>query len=79
MLTNSSSAAAQAATTSYTGSTTLSEAGRVLCWRLAQLAEAGYTDEATATLAPRPDVDLHQAIGLLLKGCPQETALRILV
>ncbi len=52
---------------------------RVLCWRLSELAGAGYSDTATAVLAARPDVDLHRATDLLLRGCPQETALRILL
>jgi len=51
----------------------------VLAWRLTQLAEAGYCDDATAALASCPDVDLHRATDLLLHGCPQETALRILL
>jgi hypothetical protein len=68
-----------AATTGVTGSATLSESGRVLCWRLARLVEAGYSDDATAALATRPDVDLHQATDMLLHGCPQTTALRILL
>jgi hypothetical protein len=57
----------------------LSESGRVLCWRLARLVEAGYSDDATAALATRPDVDLHQATDMLLHDCPQTTALRILL
>jgi len=66
-------------TDTVTGSPTLSETGRVLCWRLAELSDAGYTDEATAILATRADIDLHRATDLLLNGCPHETALRILL
>jgi hypothetical protein len=66
-------------TDTVTGSSTLSENGRVLCWRLAQLSDAGYTDEAAAILATRADLDLHCAIDLLFNGCPHETALRILL
>jgi hypothetical protein len=52
---------------------------RVLCWRLDQLAHAGYSDNATAALATRPDIDLHRATALLLRGCPHDTAVRILL
>jgi hypothetical protein len=51
----------------------------VLCWRLAQLADAGYSDDATAVLATRSGVDLHRATDLLLHGCSHQTALRILL
>ena len=57
----------------------LSEPWRVVCWRLAQLAEAGYTDEASGVLASCLDVDLHRATDLLRRGCPHATALRILL
>jgi hypothetical protein len=48
-------------------------------WRLEQLLHAGYAREAATALAARRDVDLHVAIRLLAKGCPPETALRILL
>jgi hypothetical protein len=64
---------------SVASSPRLSEPVRVVCWRLAQLSEAGYSDEATAALATLPEVDLHRATDLLLHGCPHETALRILL
>ena len=64
---------------SSSGSATLSESSRVICWRLAGLAEAGYPDESAAILATCSDIDLHQAIDLLRRGCPPETALRILL
>jgi hypothetical protein len=62
-----------------TSSATLSESGRVRCWRLARLVEAGYGDDATAALATPTDVDLHQATAMLLHGHPQTTTLRILL
>jgi len=58
---------------------TLAEPLSVLSWRLAQLAGAGYGDVAAVALATRPEVDLHRATDLLLHGCPQQTALRILL
>jgi hypothetical protein len=78
MQTRSFPISAPAATERVPGTPTLSEPSRVLCWRLAQLAQAGYSDEAAAALATRLDVDLHQATGLLERGCAHETALRIL-
>lgn len=70
---------AAASSVNDTGSTTLSETGRVLCWRLAQLSEAGYSPVASAAVALRKDIDLHHATDLLRHGCPQRTALRILL
>jgi hypothetical protein len=55
------------------------EQERVARWRTEALEKAGYTPEAAAELAVRPDVDLHRAIGLIESGCPAETALRILL
>jgi hypothetical protein len=52
---------------------------RVERWRAEALERAGYDADAAAELAARPDVDLHQAIGLLENGCPPETALQILL
>ena len=57
----------------------MAEPLRVLCWRLDQLAHAGYSDNAAAALATRPDIDLHRATDLLLRGCPHDTAVRILL
>ncbi len=56
-----------------------SESWQVLSWRLAQLADAGYGDDATAVLAACGDVDLHRACDLLRHGCREATALRILL
>jgi len=58
---------------------TESEHERVERWRAEALERAGYSHEAAAELAARPDVDLHRAIDLLQNGCPPETALRILL
>ncbi|HLG07994.1 MAG TPA: hypothetical protein VI409_04895 [Gaiellaceae bacterium] len=57
----------------------LGEADRVLLWRAEALDKAGYDDEAVLQLALGRDVDLHQAVDLLSRGCPSETALRILL
>lgn len=55
------------------------ETVRVFCWRLAQLVSAGYDADDAARLAGHPDVDLHEALELVLNGCPPRTALRILL
>ncbi|HZT92409.1 MAG TPA: hypothetical protein VFA05_10260 [Gaiellaceae bacterium] len=47
-------------------------------WRAEELERAGYSPEAAAELALRTDVDLHDAIELLHKGCSPDLALRIL-
>jgi len=55
------------------------EAERMLDWRISQLARAGYEGEAILLLATSPDVDLRMATDLVRRGCPTETALRILL
>jgi hypothetical protein len=57
----------------------LSEPERIACWRFAILERAGFSEEESAMLAVRNDVDLHEATDLMLRGCPRQTALRILV
>lgn len=52
---------------------------QVLFWRAEMLERAGYDDSAVLQLAVRRDVDLHLAVDLLDRGCPPETALRILL
>jgi hypothetical protein len=55
------------------------EAERIERWRAEELRRAGYEPVAASELAARPDVDLHLAVELLARGCPSETALRILL
>jgi hypothetical protein len=55
------------------------EQERVARWRAEALERAGYPAEAAAELAARADIDLHLAVDLVEKGCPPETARRILV
>ena len=55
-----------------------SESERVVRWRAERLQFAGYDAEVAHELAARADVDLHQAISLLERGCSPETAARIL-
>ncbi len=55
------------------------QAARVLSWRVEQLLAAGFDGDAAFVLALDRDVDLHEAIELVRRGCPPPTALRILV
>lgn len=48
-------------------------------WRLEQLLGAGWTKHRAKRLAVRFDIDLHTALDLLANGCPQKTALEILL
>ncbi len=54
-------------------------AGQVLGWRLEQLLAVGYDGEAAFSLALDRTIDLHDAIDLVRRGCPPQTAVRILV
>lgn len=55
------------------------EAELVKGWRTEELRRAGYSHAAAEQLAELSYVDLHLATGLLRRGCPAETAVRILV
>jgi hypothetical protein len=55
------------------------ESERVFSWRHATLAAAGWNHRLAFKLALRRDVDLHLAVRLIRAGCPQGTALRILL
>jgi hypothetical protein len=55
------------------------ESERIERWRVQELERAGYRNGEAVELAGRPYVDLHAAVDLLRRGCPPETALRILV
>ena len=51
----------------------------ILAWRIAVLDRAGYDEGDAVLLAAVREVDLHLAADLLQRGCPPETALRILL
>jgi hypothetical protein len=55
------------------------EGDEVVRWRKEELRRAGYGERAVRTLAREADVDLHLAIQLLARGCPERVALRILL
>lgn len=55
------------------------EAEMILRWRFDELVRAGYDIGSALLLASHVEVDLHAATALLSRGCPSETAVRILV
>jgi hypothetical protein len=55
------------------------EAQLVRSWRFEALMRAGYPLEVAQRLAELVRVDLHLAVDLVRRGCPPETAQRILV
>ncbi len=54
------------------------ELERVERWRTAELMRVGFAGDDAVALAARTDVDLHQAIELVQRGCSPELAFRIL-
>jgi hypothetical protein len=56
-----------------------SELDRVEQWRHEELERAGYDSESALVLAASHDVDLHQAVRLLRRGCTVDLALQILL
>lgn len=55
------------------------KAAAVLEWRIETLRRAGFDAESSFDLAFNTDVDLHSAVGLIERGCPPATAVRILL
>lgn len=55
---------------------TASEYDQVLAWRWDSARALGYTPDDCWTIA-RGTCDLHELAELLARGCPSETALRI--
>jgi hypothetical protein len=47
-------------------------------WRVEALERAGFDHEDALELASVPEVDLHQAVSLLQRGCPPDLAFQIL-
>jgi hypothetical protein len=54
------------------------ELERVERWRTSELMRVGFPGDDAVALAARTDVDLHQAIELVQRGCPPDLAIRIL-
>lgn len=55
------------------------QATKVLGWRIEQLIAAGYDCDGAFVLALDRTIDLHEAVSLVSRGCPPQTALRILI
>jgi hypothetical protein len=55
------------------------EAAEVLAWRFDALCRSGYDLDAAAVLAANIQIDLHEAIDLVTRGCPPDLAARILL
>ena len=55
------------------------EIERVENWRHDALERAGYDSESAIVLAACHDVDLHEAVDLLARGCSVDLALQILL
>jgi hypothetical protein len=55
------------------------ELDRVESWRAEELIRAGYQPSDAVALAARHDIDLHQAVELITRGCPDELAIEILI
>ena len=56
-----------------------SEMDRIEWWRHEALERAGYDRESSVVLAASHDIDLHEAVSLLERGCTVELALQILL
>jgi hypothetical protein len=54
------------------------ELERVERWRTSELMRVGFPGDDAVALAARMDVDLHEAIELVQRGCPTQLAIRIL-
>jgi hypothetical protein len=50
----------------------------VAAWRRNVLAAAGFAAELAARLAGEAEIDLHDLLNLVDRGCPPELAARIL-
>jgi hypothetical protein len=55
------------------------EAAEVLAWRFDALCRSGYDLDAAAVLAANVQIDLHEAVDLVSRGCPPDLAARILL
>ena len=56
-----------------------SEMDRIEQWRHEALERAGYDPESALVLAASHDIDLHDAVNLLNRGCSVDLALQILL
>ena len=56
-----------------------SEIDRIEQWRHEELERAGYDPESAFVLAASHDIDLHDAVNLVSRGCTVDLALQILL
>jgi hypothetical protein len=56
-----------------------SEKDGIVRWRAEELERAGFRPVLADAVAARKDVDLHLAVDLVKKGCPDDMAIRILL
>jgi hypothetical protein len=54
-------------------------AAEVRAWRFEALYRSGYESDAAVVLAANFEVDLHDAVDLIQRGCPPALAARILL
>jgi len=66
-------------TTAQLEETESPEVEAVLRWRFEELVRAGYDAGSALIIAGHGEVDLHAARRLLERGCPPETAIRIIL
>jgi hypothetical protein len=55
------------------------EAAEVRAWRFEALVRSGYESDAAVVLAAKVEVDLHDAVDLIRRGCPPALAAQILL
>jgi hypothetical protein len=55
------------------------EVEAILRWRFDVLLRSGYDIASALVLASHVEIDLHDASTLVRRGCPSDTALRILL
>jgi len=52
---------------------------QVLDWRFDSLSRAGFDAELAFLLASTRRIDVHEVLRLVYRGCPPQTAARILI
>jgi hypothetical protein len=55
------------------------QADAVVCWRFEELMRAGYDAGTALIVAGHHEVDLHEAIRLVERGCPPALAVEIVL
>ncbi|MGI8972811.1 MAG: hypothetical protein ACR2HI_01385 [Gaiella sp.] len=54
-------------------------AAELLAWRFDLLCRSGFDLDTAAIVACNVEIDLHEAVDLVTRGCPPATAVRILI